>query len=123
MKLGLKGINYSPVSACATGTDAIGQAFDLIIKGDIDYAVAGGSEAAICQIAVAGFDSCRALSSNQDPESACRPFDKERDGFILGEGAGALVAACVGTWAVRDMGCSSRLRVLVKTVRRKDSKL
>ena len=91
MKLGLKGINYSPVSACATGTDAIGQAFDLIVKGDIDYAVAGGSEAAICQIAVAGFDSCRALSSNQDPESACRPFDKERDGFILGEGAGILL--------------------------------
>ena len=87
MKLGLKGINYSPVSACATGTDAIGQAFDLIVKGDIDYAVAGGSEAAICPIAVAGFDSCRALSNNQDPESACRPFDKERDGFILGEGA------------------------------------
>ena len=87
----LKGINYSPVSACATGTDAIGQAFDLIVKGDIDYAVAGGSEAAICPIAVAGFDSCRALSSNQDPESACRPFDKERDGFILGEGAGILL--------------------------------
>ena len=91
MKLGLKGINYSPVSACATGTDAIGQAFNLIVKGDIDYAVAGGSEAAICPIAVAGFDSCRALSSNQDPESACRPFDKERDGFILGEGAGILL--------------------------------
>ena len=91
MKLGLKGINYSPVSACATGTDAIGQAFDLIVKGDIDYAVAGGSEAAICPIAVAGFDSCRALSSNQDPESACRPFDKERDGFILGEGAGIIL--------------------------------
>ena len=91
MKLGLKGINYSPVSACATGTDAIGQAFDLIVKGDIDYAVAGGSEAAICPIAVAGFDSCRALSSNQDPESACRPFDEERDGFILGEGAGILL--------------------------------
>ena len=91
MKLGFKGINYSPVSACATGTDAIGQAFDLIVKGDIDYAVAGGSEAAICPIAVAGFDSCRALSSNQDPESACRPFDKERDGFILGEGAGILL--------------------------------
>ena len=91
MKLGLKGINYSPVSACATGTDAIGQAFDLIVKGDIDYAVAGGSEAAICPIAVAGFDSCRALSNNQDPESACRPFDKERDGFILGEGAGILL--------------------------------
>ena len=91
MKLGLKGINYSPVSACATGTDAIGQAFDLIVKGDIDIAVAGGSEAAICPIAVAGFDSCRALSGNQDPNSACRPFDKERDGFILGEGAGILL--------------------------------
>ncbi len=90
MKLGAKGINYSPVTACATGTDAIGQAYDLIIKGDIDMAVAGGSEAAICPIAVAGFNSVKALSSVSDPELACRPFDKERDGFTLGEGAGVL---------------------------------
>ena len=90
MKLGAKGINYSPVTACATGTDAIGQAYDLIIKGDIDMAIAGGSEAAICPIAVAGFNSVKALSSVSDPELACRPFDKERDGFTLGEGAGVL---------------------------------
>ena len=90
MKLGAKGINYSPVTACATGTDAIGQAYDLIIKGNIDMAVAGGSEAAICPIAVAGFNSVKALSSVSDPELACRPFDKERDGFTLGEGAGVL---------------------------------
>jgi len=90
MKLGAKGINYSPVTACATGTDAIGQAYDLIIKGDIDMAIAGGTEAAICPIAIAGFNSVRALSSVSDPELACRPFDKERDGFTLGEGAGVL---------------------------------
>jgi 3-oxoacyl-[acyl-carrier-protein] synthase II len=90
MKLGAKGINYSPVTACATGTDAIGQAYDLIIKGDIDMAIAGGTEAAICPIAIAGFNSVKALSSVSDPELACRPFDKERDGFTLGEGAGVL---------------------------------
>tara|TARA_B100001029_G_scaffold179521_1_gene189364 strand:- start:3319 stop:4551 length:1233 start_codon:yes stop_codon:yes gene_type:complete len=90
MKLGARGINYSPVTACATGTDAIGQAYDLIIKGDIDMAIAGGTEAAICPIAIAGFDSVKALSSVSDPKLACRPFDKERDGFTLGEGAGVL---------------------------------
>ncbi len=90
MKLGAKGINYSPVTACATGTDAIGQAYNLIIKGDIDMAIAGGTEAAICPIAIAGFNSVRALSSVSDPKLACRPFDKERDGFTLGEGAGVL---------------------------------
>lgn len=90
MKLGARGINYSPVTACATGTDAIGQAYDLIIKGDIDMAIAGGTEAAICPIAIAGFNSVKALSSVSDPKLACRPFDKERDGFTLGEGAGVL---------------------------------
>lgn len=90
MKLGAKGINYSPVTACATGTDAIGQAYDLICKGDIDIAIAGGAEAAICPIALAGFNSVRALSSVSDPKLACRPFDKDRDGFTLGEGAGVL---------------------------------
>ena len=90
MKFGARGINFSPVSACATGTDAIGQAYDLIMKGDIDMAIAGGSEAAICPIALAGFASVRALSSITDPEQACRPFDKNRDGFILGEGSGVL---------------------------------
>ncbi|MEC7880714.1 MAG: beta-ketoacyl-ACP synthase II [Chloroflexota bacterium] len=90
MKLGAKGINYSPVTACATGTDAIGQAYDLIVKDDIDMAIAGGTEAAICPIAIAGFNSVKALSSVSDPNLACRPFDKERDGFTLGEGAGVL---------------------------------
>ena len=90
MKLGAKGINYSPVTACATGTDAIGQAYNLIVKGDIDMAIAGGTEAAICPIAIAGFNSVKALSSVSDPNLACRPFDKERDGFTLGEGAGVL---------------------------------
>ena len=90
MKLGAKGVNFSPVTACATGSDSIGMAYNLIKNGDIDMAIAGGAEAAICPIAVAGFFACRALSTNPDPKTACRPFDKDRDGFILGEGAGLL---------------------------------
>lgn len=91
MKLGAKGINFSPVTACASGTDAIGQAAELIKKGSIDIAIAGGAEAAICPIALAGFNSCKALSNNEDPNTASRPFDLNRDGFILGEGAGLIL--------------------------------
>lgn len=90
MKLGAKGVNFSPVTACATGSDSIGMAYNLIKNGDIDMAIAGGAEAAVCPIALAGFFACRALSTNPDPKTACRPFDKDRDGFILGEGAGLL---------------------------------
>ncbi len=90
MKLGAIGVNFSPVTACATGSDSIGMAYNLIKNGDIDMAIAGGAEAAVCPIALAGFFACRALSTNPDPKTACRPFDKDRDGFILGEGAGLL---------------------------------
>ena len=92
MLIGAKGPNFSTVSACATGADSIGVAAEMIMRGRIDVAIAGGAEAAICPIGVAGFNSCMALSKrNDDPKAASRPFDAGRDGFVLGEGAGVLV--------------------------------
>ena len=92
MLLGAKGPNFAPVSACSSGADAIGQAAQLLRGGGVDVVLAGGSEAAICPIGIAGFNSCRALSKrNHEPQKASRPFDAERDGFVLGEGAGVLV--------------------------------
>jgi len=92
MITGAKGANYCTVSACASGADSIGMAYEAIKRGDIDAAITGGAEAAICPIGVAGFNSCQALSKrNDDPKSASRPFDSDRDGFVLGEGAGVLV--------------------------------
>jgi len=92
MKWGLKGPNYAVVSACATGTTAIGDALRHIQYGDADIFVAGGTEACITPIAYAGFANMRALSRrNDEPEKASRPFDSDRDGFVMGEGAGLLV--------------------------------
>lgn len=92
MMLGAKGPNYTTVSACASAADSIGQAFESICRGDADTVLAGGSEAAICPIGVAGFNSCQALSRrNDDPAAASRPFDADRDGFVLGEGGAVLV--------------------------------
>ena len=92
MLVGAKGPNYSAVSACSSGADTIGLAFEAVRRGGIDVVLAGGSEAAICPIGVAGFNSCKALSTrNDEPEKASRPFDAERDGFVLGEGASVLV--------------------------------
>ncbi|MBA31123.1 MAG: beta-ketoacyl-[acyl-carrier-protein] synthase II [Chloroflexi bacterium] len=92
MMLGAKGPNFSTVSACATGADSIGEAYEMIRRGIIDVAIAGGTEAAVCPIGIAGFNSCMALSTqNDNPQSASRPFDKERDGFVLGEGAGIII--------------------------------
>ena len=92
MMLGAKGPNFSTVSACATGADSIGEAYEMIRRGVIDVAIAGGTEAAVCPIGIAGFNSCMALSTkNDNPKSASRPFDKERDGFVLGEGAGIVI--------------------------------
>ena len=89
---GAKGPNLCTVTACSSGADAIGQAFEMIRRGDIDIAIAGGAEAPVCPIAVAGFNACMALSKrNDDPQGASRPFDAERDGFVMGEGAGVLV--------------------------------
>ncbi|MBT3862137.1 MAG: beta-ketoacyl-ACP synthase II [Chloroflexi bacterium] len=92
MMIGAKGPNFSTVSACATGTDSIGEALEMIRRGRADVVIAGGTEAAVCEIGVAGFNSCMALSTrNDDPQAASRPFDTGRDGFVLGEGAGLVV--------------------------------
>ena len=88
---GFKGPNYSVVSACATGTHAIGDAFRMIKYGDADAIVAGGTEASVLPISVAGFANMKALTKNPDPNTASRPFDRDRDGFVLGEGGGALI--------------------------------
>ena len=91
MAFGLKGESYAPVSACASGTQAVGEAMRAIRHGYLDAAVAGGAEACITPVAIAGFSNMHALSLEQDPEQACCPFDKKRSGFIMGEGAGVLV--------------------------------
>jgi len=93
IKYGFKGPNHAVVTACATGTHAIGDAARLIMLDDADVIVAGGAEAAISRIGVGGFAACRALSTgyNDTPEKATRPFDKGRDGFVIAEGAGVVV--------------------------------
>ncbi|RAS73783.1 beta-ketoacyl-ACP synthase II [Priestia endophytica] len=89
--LGAKGFNSCTVTACATGTNSIGDAFKVIQRGDADAMVTGGTEAPITRMSLAGFCANKALSTNPDPKTACRPFDSDRDGFIMGEGAGILV--------------------------------
>ncbi|MCD7034962.1 beta-ketoacyl-ACP synthase II [Metabacillus sp. GX 13764] len=89
--LGAKGFNSCTVTACATGTNSIGDAFKVIQRGDADVMVSGGAEAPITRMSFAGFCSNKALSTNPDPKTASRPFDKDRDGFVIGEGAGVLV--------------------------------
>jgi len=92
IKLGAKAVNYALVSACASGADSIGEAANIIRRGDAQIAVAGGTEAAITPICMAGFSAAKALTTrNDDPVTASRPFDATRDGFIMAEGAGALV--------------------------------
>lgn len=88
---GAKGINSCTVTACASGTNSIGDAFEVIKRGDADIMITGGAEAPITTMSVAGFCSNTALSLNPDPATASRPFDKERDGFVIGEGAGILI--------------------------------
>ncbi len=90
---GFKGPNHAVVTACATGAHAIGDAARLIMFGDADVMVAGGAESAVCRIGIAGFNACRALSTayNDTPTKASRPYDKDRDGFVMGEGAGIVV--------------------------------
>ncbi len=93
IKHGFKGPNHAVVTACSTGAHAIGDAARLIQLGDADVMVAGGAEAAICEIGIAGFNACKALSTKRedDPKSASRPYDGDRDGFVMGEGAGIVV--------------------------------
>jgi len=91
IKYGLKGPISAPSMACSTGANAVGDAFRIIQRGDADLMLAGGAEAAIAPLAYGGFCASRSMSQNEDPACACRPFDKNRDGFVMGEGAGIVV--------------------------------
>jgi 3-oxoacyl-[acyl-carrier-protein] synthase II len=92
IQFGIKGPNLAVVTACASGLHAVGQSARMIMHGDVDLMVAGGSEGAVCPLGVGGFAAARALSTrNDDPATASRPWDKDRDGFVLGEGSGVLV--------------------------------
>lgn len=93
IKYGFKGPNHAVVTACSTGAHAIGDASRIIGFGDADVMIAGGAEGAICELGIAGFNACKALSTgyNDTPEKASRPYDKDRDGFVMGEGAGVVV--------------------------------
>ncbi len=103
IKWGFKGPNFCAVSACATGSHNIGLAYDSIRHGQCDIAVSGGSEAPVSKIGIAGFNSMRAMSTrNDDPQTASRPFDKNRDGFVLGEGAGMLILEAYEHAKARD---------------------
>ncbi|MFC4803184.1 beta-ketoacyl-ACP synthase II [Neobacillus sp. GCM10023253] len=91
IELGAKGMNNCSVTACASGANSIGDAFRVIQKGDAEMMIAGGTEATITEMTVAGFSNMTALSKNPDPNTASRPFDKNRDGFVIGEGAGIVI--------------------------------
>ena len=91
IRFNAKGVSLSVMSACATGTNSIGEAFHAIKDGYADAIIAGGAEAVVARLTIAGFQNMKALSTNPDPNKASRPFDKDRDGFVMGEGAGMLI--------------------------------
>ncbi len=112
--LGVRGPNLAIVSACASGTNALGEAAETIRRGNADVILTGGSESVIVPIAIAGMAVMSALSTrNDDPQRASRPFDRDRDGFLMGEGCAVLVlefdGACPGTWCA-DLSRSHRVR-------------
>ncbi|MFQ5878067.1 MAG: beta-ketoacyl-ACP synthase II [Acidobacteriota bacterium] len=97
IRLGAKGPNQAACTACATGTHAIGDAYEIIKRGDADVMIAGGSEGVITPLCVGGFSAMKALSTrNDDPQAASRPFDRDRDGFVIGEGAGIVILEELG---------------------------
>jgi 3-oxoacyl-[acyl-carrier-protein] synthase II len=104
MKFGFRGPNYSISSACATGIHCIGDAFRLIRCGAVDFALAGGAEAGVCPLGIAGFSAAKALSTkfNECPEKASRPWDEDRDGFVVGEGSGVIALESVDTALTRE---------------------
>ncbi len=105
IRFGARGPNLAPCTACSTGSHAVGDSFRMIEHGDADIVIAGGSEAAITPLGVAGFDALKALSTrNEEPSKASRPFDRERDGFVLGEGAGILILEEL--WHARERGAA-----------------
>lgn len=91
IRFNAKGVSLSVISACATGTNSIGEAFHAIKDGYADAIIAGGAEAVVARLTIVGFQNMKALSTNPDPSKASRPFDKDRDGFVMGEGAGMLI--------------------------------
>lgn len=102
IQLGAKGINSCSVTACASGANSIGDAFKAIQRGDADVMISGGTEAPISDMAFAGFSSSKALSTTEDPQKASRPFDKDRNGFVMGEGAGILILESLESALKRD---------------------
>lgn len=91
IEFGFKGESISTLTACSSATHAIGEAYKTIKLGEEDVILAGGTEAAICEVGIAGFENMKALSSSENKNRASIPFDKERDGFVMGEGAGIIV--------------------------------
>jgi beta-ketoacyl-acyl-carrier-protein synthase II len=102
ISLGAKGVNTCTVLSCASGSNAIGDAFRVIQRGEADVMVAGGSEASLTPLGVGAFCAMGAISTNPDPKSACRPFDKNRDGLVMGEGSGALILESLESAIARD---------------------